>query len=95
MNNISILQGDSKYGDDYLEFRDGVKVEKNKSVKNLKCFKNTLKFCSNLTPSLNREFRLFLQTLRATFEFYQAFNVIDVEGDHRISKEEFCNEDIK
>merc|ERR1712154_611838 len=54
--------GDSKYGDDYLEFR---------------------------------EFRLFLQTLRATFEFYQAFNVIDVEGDHRISKEEFCNEDIK
>ena len=39
--------------------------------------------------------RLFLQTLRATFEFYQAFNKIDVEGDHRISKEEFCNEEIK
>ena len=42
-----------------------------------------------------RELRLFLQTLRATFEFYQGFNVIDVEGDHRISKEEFCNEDLK
>jgi len=54
--------GDSRYGDDYLEFR---------------------------------EFRLFLQTLRATFEFYQAFNVVDVEGDHRISKEEFCNEDLR
>ena len=54
--------GDSKYGDDYLEFR---------------------------------ELRLFLQTLRATFEFYQAFNVIDVEGDHRISKEEFCGEAVR
>ena len=54
--------GDSKYGEDLLEFR---------------------------------EFRLFLQTLRATFEFYQAFNIIDTEGDHRISKEEFCNEDLK
>ena len=42
-----------------------------------------------------RELRLFLQTLRATFEFYQGFNVIDVEGDHRISKEEFCNGDLK
>ena len=59
---LTIIKGDSKYGDDYLEFR---------------------------------EFRLFLQTLRATFEFYQAFNTIDLEGDHRISKEEFCNEEIK
>ena len=42
-----------------------------------------------------RELRLFLQTLRATFEFYQAFNVIDVEGDSRISKEEFCADNIK
>ena len=41
-----------------------------------------------------RELRLFLQTLRATFEFYQGFNTIDVEGDHRISKEEFCTDDI-
>ena len=39
--------------------------------------------------------RLFLQTLRATFEFYQAFNKLDVEGDARISREEFCNEDVK
>ena len=38
-----------------------------------------------------RELRLFLQTLRATFEFYQGFNIIDVEGDHRISREEFCH----
>ena len=42
-----------------------------------------------------RELRLFLQTLRATFEFYQGFNKLDLEGDARISKEEFCNEDIK
>ena len=41
-----------------------------------------------------RELRLFLQTLRATFEFYQGFNKIDVEGDSRISKEEFCSEEI-
>ena len=41
-----------------------------------------------------RELRLFLQTLRATFEFYQGFNKIDAEGDSRISKEEFCSEDI-
>merc|ERR1712008_666997 len=41
-----------------------------------------------------RELRLFLQTLRATFEFYQGFNTIDLEGDHRISKEEFCTDDI-
>jgi len=54
--------GDSKYGEELLEFR---------------------------------EFRLFLQTLRATFEFFQAFNVIDIEGDHRISMEEFCNEDLR
>jgi len=42
-----------------------------------------------------RELRLFLQTLRATFEFYQGFNIIDAEGDSRISKEEFCNDNIK
>ena len=41
-----------------------------------------------------RELRLFLQTLRATFEFYQGFNKIDAEGDSRISKEEFCSEEI-
>ena len=32
---------------------------------------------------------------RATFEFYQGFNTIDVEGDHRISKEEFCSDEIR
>merc|ERR1719362_1789940 len=53
--------GESKYGDELLEFR---------------------------------ELRLFLQTLRATFEFYQGFNKIDAEGDSRISKEEFCSEEI-
>ena len=42
-----------------------------------------------------RELRLFLQTLRATFEFYQGFNIIDAEGDSRISREEFCNDNIK
>ena len=42
-----------------------------------------------------RELRLFLQTLRATFEFYQGFNTIDSESDMRLTKEEFCNEDLK
>ena len=35
-----------------------------------------------------------LLTPRATFEFYQGFNKIDAEGDSRISKEEFCSEEI-
>jgi len=55
--------GESKYGDELLEFR---------------------------------ELRLFLQTLRATFEFYQGFNRIDtIDHDMRLTKEEFCNEDVK
>jgi len=55
-------QGDSKHGDDLLEFR---------------------------------EFRLFLQTLRQFFEYYQAFARIDTGDDNRVSKEEFCSDKIK
>merc|ERR1711863_79560 len=55
-------QGDSKFGDDLLEFR---------------------------------EFRLFLQTLRQFFEYYQAFERIDTGDDNRVSKEEFCSDKIK
>lgn len=42
-----------------------------------------------------REFRLFLQTLRQFFEYYQAFARIDTGDDNRVSKEEFCSESIK
>jgi len=55
-------QGDNKYGDDLLEFR---------------------------------EFRLFLQTLRQFFEYYQAFERIDTGDDNRVSKEEFTSDKIK
>merc|ERR1711902_240609 len=55
-------QGESKHGDDLLEFR---------------------------------EFRLFLQTLRQFFEYYQAFARIDTGDDNRVSKEEFCSDKIK
>merc|ERR1712107_233110 len=55
-------QGESKHGDDLLEFR---------------------------------EFRLFLQTLRQFFEYYQAFERIDTGDDNRVSKEEFCSDKIK
>merc|ERR1712110_1163202 len=55
-------QGDSKFGDDLLEFR---------------------------------EFRLFLQTLRQFFEYYQAFERIDTGDDNRVSKEEFTSDKIK
>merc|ERR1712018_268109 len=41
-----------------------------------------------------REFRLFLQTLRQYFEYYQAFARIDT-GDNRVSKEEFCAYNVK
>merc|ERR1711863_167463 len=55
-------QGDSKFGDDLLEFR---------------------------------EFRLFLQTLRQFFEYYQAFERIDTGDDNRVSLEEFTSPAIK
>merc|ERR1712183_807871 len=55
-------QGDSKHGDDLLEFR---------------------------------EFRLFLQTLRQFFEYYQAFARIDTGDDNRVSLEEFTSPEIK
>lgn len=42
-----------------------------------------------------REFRLFLQTLRQYFEYYQAFARIDTGDDNRVSKEEFCADNIK
>jgi len=41
------------------------------------------------------EFRLFLQTLRQFFEYYQAFKRIDTGDDNRISKEEFTSDKIK
>ena len=42
-----------------------------------------------------REFRLFLQTLRQFFEYYQAFDRIDTGDDDRISKEEFTSDSFK
>lgn len=42
-----------------------------------------------------REFRLFLQTLRQFFEYYQAFERIDTGDDNRVSKEEFTSDKIK
>jgi len=54
--------GESKHGDDYLEFR---------------------------------EFRLFFQTLRQYFEYFQAFSRIDTGDDSRVSKEEFCSDASK
>eukprot|EP00095_Tigriopus_kingsejongensis_P009679 maker-scaffold84_size396325-snap-gene-1.14 protein:Tk09679 transcript:maker-scaffold84_size396325-snap-gene-1.14-mRNA-1 annotation:"flagellar calcium-binding protein" len=42
-----------------------------------------------------REFRVFLQTLRQNFEYFQAFARIDTGDDNRISKEEFCDDKIK
>merc|ERR1712062_419977 len=42
-----------------------------------------------------REFRLFLATLRQNFEYYQAFARIDTGDDNRVSKEEFCADNIK
>jgi len=42
-----------------------------------------------------REFRLFLATLRQYFEYYQAFARIDTGDDNRVSKEEFCADNIK
>jgi len=54
--------GESKHGDDYLEFR---------------------------------EFRLFFQTLRQYFEYFQAFSRLDTGDDSRVSKEEFCSDASK
>jgi len=42
-----------------------------------------------------REFRLFLQTLRQYFEYFQAFSRIDTGDDSRVSKEEFCSDATK
>jgi len=42
-----------------------------------------------------REFRLFFQTLRQYFEYYQAFSRLDTGDDNKVSKEEFCSESAK
>merc|ERR1739844_843979 len=42
-----------------------------------------------------KEFRLFLQTLRQFFEYYQAFDRVDTGDDDRISKEEFTSDTLK
>jgi len=57
-----VSPGESKHGDDYLEFR---------------------------------EFRLFFQTLRQYFEYFQAFSRLDTGDDSRVSKEEFCSDASK
>merc|ERR1712226_181467 len=41
------------------------------------------------------EFRLFLQTLRQFFEYYEAFNRLDSGEDQRVDKEEFTSEKMK
>merc|ERR1712203_440409 len=42
-----------------------------------------------------KQFRLFLRTLRMTYNFYEAFNYVDSDGTHIISKEDFLNEETK
>jgi len=42
-----------------------------------------------------REFRLFFQTLRQYFEYFQAFSRLDTGDDSRVSKEEFCSDASK
>jgi len=42
-----------------------------------------------------RELRLFLQTLRQYFEYFQAFSRMDTGDDSRVSKEEFCSDASK
>jgi len=60
--------------------------------------------CKNVAKGKNKEgdellefpeFRLFLQSLRQFFEYYQAFSRIDTGADRRISKEEFTSPAIK
>merc|ERR1712156_985765 len=41
------------------------------------------------------EFRLFLQTLRQFFEYYEAFNRLDTGEDQRVDKEEFTSDKMK
>merc|ERR1712026_23272 len=41
------------------------------------------------------EFRLFLQTLRQFFEYYEAFNRFDSGEDQRVDKEEFTSDKMK
>merc|ERR1712218_48780 len=41
------------------------------------------------------EFRLFLQTLRQFFEYYEAFNRLNTGMDHRVNKEEFTSPKMK
>jgi len=42
-----------------------------------------------------KQFRLFLRTLRMTYNFYEAFNYVDSDGTHIISKEDFLKEETK
>jgi len=42
-----------------------------------------------------KEFRIFLQTLRQYFEYFEAFSRIDTGDDSRVSKEEFCSDTAK
>merc|ERR1711936_1149932 len=41
------------------------------------------------------EFRLFLQTLRQFFEYYEAFSRLDAGEDQRVDKEEFTSDKMK
>jgi len=41
------------------------------------------------------QFRLFIRILKMIFEFYQAFNWIDSDGDHEINKTEFTSEPVQ
>merc|ERR1712142_1460483 len=41
------------------------------------------------------EFRIFLYMLRQFFEYYQAFNRLDTEGDGRVNKDEFTSEAVQ
>merc|ERR1712012_314853 len=41
------------------------------------------------------EFRLFLQTLRQFFEYFQAFNRLDTGEDQRVDKEEFTSDKME
>ncbi|XP_023334495.1 uncharacterized protein LOC111705996 [Eurytemora carolleeae] len=41
------------------------------------------------------QFNLFLRSIRMIFEFYQAFNWIDSDGDHIITKTEFTSQEVE
>lgn len=42
-----------------------------------------------------KQFALFIRTLKLIYEFYQAVNWVDSECNHAITKSEFCSEEVQ